>query len=204
MKIYKIAITGGPCGGKTSAMEMINTVFDKPGYIVLFVPEIATELKLGNVTSDTCGSADRFQKHLLKLQLEEEKVFEDAAAEMNAEKILIVCDRGALDNKAYMTPGGFQKALDELGTTEAELHSRYDAVFHLVTAADGAEEHYNTSNNEARTETPEEARRIDGNLRRAWEEHPHFRVIDNSTGYTTKINRLISEIQFFLGEPEAK
>ena len=32
--------------------------------------------------------------------------------------------------------------------------------------------------------------------------HPHLRVIDNSTSFEEKINRLISEISVFLGEPE--
>ena len=33
---------------------------------------------------------------------EKEKIFEHAARTMTSDKVLIVCDRGALDNKAYM------------------------------------------------------------------------------------------------------
>ena len=33
---------------------------------------------------------------------------------------------------------------------------RYDAVFHLVTAAQGAERFYTLENNQARSETPEQ------------------------------------------------
>ena len=33
--------------------------------------------------------------------------------------------------------------------------NRYDAVFHLITAADGAAKHYNLSTNQARHETIE-------------------------------------------------
>ncbi len=41
----------------------------------------------------------------------------------------------------------------------------------------------------------------DTKLISCWTGHPHFRVIDNSTDFETKINRLIVEIKTFLGEP---
>ena len=36
----------------------------------------------------------------------------------------------------------------------------------------------------------------------AWTGHPHFRIIDNSTGFDEKIKRLMLEITSYLGEPE--
>ena len=103
MQISKIVITGGPCGGKSTAMSWVQNAFTQKGYTVLFVPETATELIGGGVAPWTCGSNGEFQKCLFKLQLEKEKLFEQAARTMPAEKVLIVCDRGAIDNKAYMT-----------------------------------------------------------------------------------------------------
>ena len=44
---------------------------------------------------------------------------------------------------------------------EKDLRDNYDAVFHLVTAAKGAEEFYTLSNNTARTETVEEAMNLE-------------------------------------------
>ena len=102
MEITKIVITGGPCAGKTTAMSWVQNAFTQKGYRVLFVPETATELINGGVAPWTCGSSTDFQKNLLSLQLVKEKVFEAAARTMDAEKILMVCDRGALDNKAVM------------------------------------------------------------------------------------------------------
>ena len=87
----------------------------------------------------------------MKLEFEKEKVFEQAARTMDSDKILIVCDRGTLDNKAYMTEADFSLVLNELGLNEVELRDGYDAVFHLVTAAKGAEKFYTTANNTART-----------------------------------------------------
>lgn len=202
MEINKIVITGGPCGGKSTALSRIQNVFGKAGYTVLFVPETATELISGGVAPWTCGTNADYQKCQLKLQLEKEKVFETAAATMDSQKILIVCDRGTLDNKAYMTSAEFDSALAYIGTNEIELRDRYDAVFHLVTAAKGAAEFYTNANNTARTETPEQAAALDDKIISAWTGHPHFRVIDNGCSFEEKLKKLIAEISSFLGVPE--
>lgn len=92
--------------------------------------------------------------------------------------------------------------LEAIGSNEVELRDSYDAVFHLVTAAKGAEQFYTTANNAARTETVEQAAALDDKLIAAWTGHPHLRVIDNATDFEDKLKRLISEISVFLGEPE--
>lgn len=202
MEISKIVITGGPCAGKSTAMSWIQNAFTQLGYTVLFVPETATELITGGVAPWTCGTNAEYQKCQLKLQIEKENIFEMAAKTMDASKVLIVCDRGTLDNKAYMDNLEFNEALKFIGSNEVELRDNYDAVFHLVTAAKGAEEFYTTANNSARTETVEEAAALDDKLISAWTGHPHLRVIDNSSTFEDKMKKLIAEISTFLGEPE--
>ncbi|MBO5286918.1 MAG: AAA family ATPase [Clostridia bacterium] len=202
MEVYKIVITGGPCAGKSTAMSWVHTEFTKMGYTVLFIPETATELITGGVAPWTCGTNADYQKNHLLLQLKKEKVFEDAGRTMDTEKLLIVCDRGALDNKAYIDDEGFNAILSELGLNEVELRDGYDAIFHLVSAAKGAEEFYTTANNQARKETVKEAIELDDRLISAWTGHPHLRVIDNSQDFESKMKRLIREISLFLGEPE--
>lgn len=202
MEMNKIVITGGPCAGKSTAMSWLQNAFSKLGYVVLFVPETATELITAGVAPWTCGSRADYQKCQLKLQIEKEKVFEQAASTMYADKVLIVCDRGALDSKAYMEESEFAKAIQSIGSSEVELRDQYDAVFHLVTAAKGAEDFYTTANNSARTENVEQAKILDDKLIAAWTGHPHFRVIDNSSSFEGKMKRLISEVSTFLGEPE--
>lgn len=199
--IKKIVITGGPCAGKTTAMSWIQNAFTQRDYTVLFVPETATELITGGVAPWTCGTNQDYQKCQMQLQIEKEKVFCEAAKTMPSEKVLIVCDRGALDNKAYMDELEFSSVLGSMNLNEVTLRDNYDAVFHLVTAAKGAEECYTTANNTARRETVEEAARLDDKLISAWTGHPHFRVIDNATDFEKKLRRLISEIASFLGEP---
>ena len=200
-KITKIVITGGPCAGKTTAMSWIQNAFTKLGYAVLFVDETATQLITGGAAPWLSNSNKEFQWHLLQLQVAKEMAFADIAKTMKSDKILIVCDRAAMDNCAYMTEQEFGWVLKQMQTNKVAMRDQYDAVFHLVTAAKGAEKYYTLANNQARTETLEEASSLDDKLIAAWTGHPHFRVIDNSTGFEEKMLRLIREITAFLGEP---
>ena len=201
MQITKIVITGGPCAGKTTGMGKIQKEFAKLGYKVLFVSETATELITGGVAPWTLVTNEEYQKCQISLQKRKEEIFEQAAAKLGAEKVLIVCDRGVMDNRAYMNEQEFENVMRALGLHEVEERDQYDAVFHLTTAAKGALQAYTLSNNSARTETPEQAIEVDDRLIEAWTGHPHLRVIENSTSFEEKLNRLIAEIASFLGEP---
>ena len=202
MKITKIVITGGPCAGKTTAMSWIQNAFTKKGYMVLFVDETATELISGGAPWIYTRNNREYQLQVTKLMLAKESAFEDIAKTFDAEKVLIVCDRGTLDNRAYMNEEEFRYVLDQLHTNEIELRDHYDAVFHLVTAAKGAVEYYTLANNAARYETVEEAIRVDNGLIASWTGHPHLRVIDNRYDFQGKMMALITEIASFLGEPK--
>ncbi len=201
MEITKIVITGGPCAGKTTAMSWIQNAFTAKGYMVLFVDETATELISGGAPWKYTRNNREYQLQITKLMLAKEQAFEAVAKTFDAEKVLIVCDRGTLDNRAYMSDEEFRYVLDQLHTNEIELRDHYDAVFHLVTAAKGAEMFYTLANNAARYETPEEAVRVDDGLIASWTGHPHLRVIDNRYDFNEKMMALITEISAFLGEP---
>lgn len=198
MSVDKIVITGGPCAGKSTAMSKIQSELSQLGYKVFFIAESATELITSGLTP---FEFEKFQEYLLKYQLDKEAIYEKAAKDING-KVLIVCDRGTLDGKAFMSQEQFDNIIKSLHTNEIELRDNYGAVFHLVTAAKGAEKYYTTENNSARTETPEQAAILDDKTIDAWTGHPHFRIIDNSTDFDTKIKRLIKEITSYLGEPE--
>ena len=201
-QITKIVITGGPCAGKTTAMSWIQNAFTDLGYEVIFVPECATELINAGISGITCKNVVAFQNALMKLQIERERIYEEAAKTLKNDKVLIVCDRGIMDSKAYLSSLEFATVLYNINRNEIELRDNYDAVFHLVTAANGAKDFYTLENNKARTETIEEAILSDNKLIEAWNGHPHFRIIDNSSEFEDKMKRLIKEISLFLGEPE--
>lgn len=197
-KIYKIVITGGPCSGKTEAMSRIKDSLTEKGYTVLFCHETATELITGGVAPWTCNTNVEFQRCQLQLQYAKEKVFWKAANHMPGEQIIIIFDRGFLDNKVYMTDEEFERLLEEMGSTEKERQDWYDAVFHLITAAKGNEESYTLANNEARIETVEQARELDDKLLKAWKHHPHHEIIENSDDFDWKMEKLLEGISGFL------
>jgi len=199
MKISKIVITGGPCAGKTTATGWIQTALTRKGYTVLFVPETATELITGGVAPWTCGTNIEYQQCQIELQLEKERIFEQAARTMDVDKVLIVCDRGMMDNKAYMSEEDFEKVLEIVNSSEQEFCDRYDAVFHLLTAAKVAEEFYTTANNSARIETLEEAAILDDKIIDAWKSHKNLHIIRNNTShFEDKMKKLVAEIISFL------
>lgn len=201
-KITKIVLTGGPCAGKSTALNWIRETFTKKGYSVVFVSEGPTDLINGGITPWTCKTNIEFQTAVMKLQKEREKIFEDACHTLTSDKVLMVCDRGLMDGKAYVNEYEYKTILKNLNTTETEIRDCYDGVFHLVSCAIGAKEYYSSENNKARYETVEEAAKKDRQTLKAWTGHPHLRVIDNSTNFNDKMKRLIAEISVLLGEPE--
>ena len=76
--------------------------------------------------------------------------------------IVILCDRGLMDGSAYVEERAWQALLDETGLNPIIMRDRrYDAVIHMVTAANGAEEFFDNTTNEARYESVDEAKEKD-------------------------------------------
>ena len=196
-KIYKIVISGGPCAGKSCALQYIRDVFVKKGYQVLLIPESATELILGGIAPWTCQSILEYQSYQTHLQIEKERIFDHMAKTLEA-PVLIVCDRGLMDAKAYMKETEFNDMLQVFDASEKEWICRYDAVFLLETTAKGAEEHYSACSNKARSEGLQEARKLDDLTIQAWSNHPHTFYFDNSTNFEGKLAKLEKSIENFL------
>lgn len=197
--IHMIVVTGGPCAGKSTALSKIQNEFTQKGYTVLFIGESATEIINSGIKKNILRSKKDFQLAILRMQKAKEELYYEAASKMS-NKVLIVCDRGTLDGKAYISEVDFQYLMKVTNTNEIELRDSYDAVFHLVSAAKGAEEYYKPETNLARNETIEEAAILDDKIISAWTGHPHLRIIDNSTNFEGKLQRLIDEVYSFLGE----
>jgi len=200
---FEFVLTGGPCAGKTTALSVLEQALTARGYKVMIVPETATELINSGITPWEL-TQNVFQDMVLSRSFHKEEMVSRAAwrsAEHSNKNVVIFYDRGIMDGKAYTEHTAFKEMLHEYGYTETEARDRYDAIFHLVTAADGAEESYTLANNKARTETPEQARAADLRTRNAWVGHPHLRVIDNSTPFKEKIDRLIKEVFSVMGLP---
>ena len=194
-KHMKVAVTGGPCAGKTTAMQKIVEEFTEKGYKVFVVSETATELINGGAKPFGDNPIDilEFQRYVLEMQLNKEKLFEKIA-ENTQQDTIILCDRGIMDNRAYINNKQFRQLLKEFELNEMEIMSSYDLVLHLVTAADGAEEYYTTANNTARTETPEQARALDKKTLNSWIGHENLSIITNNGNFDDKLHSVIRAI----------
>src|SRR5580704_3700056 len=171
--LHRIVLTGGPCGGKTTALARISEHLQSCGLAVFRVPEAATLLLSGGCRFVSMSAEQRlhFQEQLLRLTLAMEDSFSAIARNLGRPAV-ILCDRGAMDGSAYLEPEQWRTLLERGGWNVAGLRDdRYDAVIHLVTAADGAESFYNTLTNAARKENLEQARALEGRLREAWLGH---------------------------------
>jgi CYTH domain-containing protein len=142
--------------------------------------------------------------------LETQLAFEDQfmrLAEVCTKPVLIVCDRGTMDISAYIKPEEWEEITAMAGTSTNALMERYDAVLHLVSAADGAEQYYTTATNATRYEQANEeglriARELDKKVIKAWTGHPHLRVINNHLDFENKLNRVLNEISKVVGLPQ--
>ena len=207
-KITKIVLTGGPCAGKTTALLRITDHFSNLGYKVFTVPEVPTLYSQAGWSYLT-QNPDLYyegERAILETQLALEDTF-TRLAETCTKPALIICDRGTLDVSAYISPEMWEDITAKAGTNTNDLRSRYDAVLHLVSAADGAEQYYTTATNAIRYEQMNEeglriARELDKKVINAWSGHPHLRVINNHDDFDTKMLRVLKEISHVLGLPQ--
>lgn len=205
----KIVLTGGPCAGKTTALNYLYEKLSDYGFSVIIVPETATFMINAGLDPRKAVPGKpfdhfAFQKLLLEAQVAlEDKIFIPAAEIKGGDKQVIIFDRGCMDCRAYMAKEEFEQVLkDNLWSVVDLRDKRYDAVIHLVTAANGKMEYYNYSNT-ARLEKPNEAMESDLRIQNAWLGHPHLRVIDNSTDFREKMKRVLNAVRRILGIPMA-
>jgi predicted ATPase len=181
---FTVVLTGGPCGGKSSSLSTISSAARSKGFNVFVVPEVPTMLISGGCVYPGVDGGRKlleYEKGLIELQLQIEESFLRIAASTRQPSVIIM-DRGLLDVPAYLPPGQWRQVLRDNALTERQLAARYDLVVHLNSAADGAEQFYTIANNQARTETAEEARELDAKIVANWRRaHPNVVVIDNSS-----------------------
>ncbi|KAL7540983.1 hypothetical protein ACHAXR_010537 [Thalassiosira sp. AJA248-18] len=204
--VYKIVLTGGPCGGKTTSMARLAPYLRERGFEVITCPEAFSVLVNNGMSFDYLAAVQGMdivvQDTVMDMQIGLEDGFERVLRARGKPAVLL-CDRGLMDGSAYMSQEAWDRLLDKRDVQcVSELREgRYNAVFHLVTAAEGAEQYYTLDNNEVRTETPELARELDNMTRNAWVGHPNLKIFDNSTDFETKLQRIVEETARLVGLP---
>ncbi len=196
MKIERIVLTGGPCGGKSEALVRVRKHFEQKGWTVLAIAETATELILGGIAPWTCPDRKSFQQAQMRLQIAKEDLYLEYASRIGGERTIVLMDRGTVDSRAFLGKEVYSRAVRELGLDEKKLLERYDVVCHLKSAAGSG--HYTTMNNTARREDEEEAARLDEAHLSAWEAHPRRIVVPSFPDFEDKIAFLLRELDALL------
>merc|ERR1712038_37950 len=200
-KIWKLVLTGGPCGGKTTGQARLSTFFENLGWKVYRVPETATVLLGGGVNfADLPEYAQiEFQENLLRTMIQIENSF-FALAEASERNCLVICDRGTMDASAFVSKQEWDEILQRNMCDEVDIRdNRYHQVVHMVTSAKGAEQYYTIEHHATRLEGLEEARERDTKAAEAWIGHPYVDIIDNNCDFESKVNRLISRVALKMG-----
>lgn len=182
----RVALTGGPNGGKTTALSIIKESF---GSDVELVKEAATLVYGGGYPRN--DNSPRHTYHVQRIIYFVTKELEALAQETSPAK-LMVCDRGTMDGAIYW-PYGPEDFLKEMNTTKEAEYARYDLVIHLSPPQD--ESAYQATS--VRTENLKGAMEIDEKILKIWEGHPNRIVIDKNASYLKKaevIKEVISNI----------
>jgi predicted ATPase len=181
----RIAVTGGPGAGKTTAVDLFRREL---GDAVVVVPEAGTLLFSGGFPrSDLPGPRKAAQMAIYQTQ----RYLEAAYAELFPERILL-CDRGTLDGAAYWPEDG-SNFFESIGTTFDVEAARYDAVIFFETAAAGGNSI--EGGNPFRTETIPEAVVLDKRLQQVWSRHPDFTLVPHHPSFFRKLTMALGAIE---------
>jgi len=177
MRKKKIVLTGGPGGGKTTALDLFRREFKDE---VVIVPEAATLLfKNGIVKPSNLEETKRTQLSIYYMQKNLEKIYERQFPEKT-----LICDRGCLDSLAYW-PGHQDEFLSLVQSDMNTEYQRYDAVIFFETAASSGQDIH--SNNPYRSESDEQAIELDKKLQEIWRKHPNYHHVGSSISFIEKI-----------------
>lgn len=200
MLVSKICLTGGPCAGKTKALSKLEQELSDMGYKVFIINEIATRIINAGIKSfgeDAIKMID-FEDIMLNLQLAEESAYEKACNLID-KKCIILCDRGVFDVKSFVNSEEFDSLLNKYNLSKLKLIDSYNVVIHMNTCAKGAQEFYTVENNKARSEGIKEAVIRDDRCQDAWSFHPNLKIVDNSTNFDDKVDKVVNIIRESLG-----
>ena len=204
MFFKKFVLTGGPCGGKTTILQLLRDRLQDAGFRVIIVPEAATIVipnfpDIAEIIAHHPAQHREIQRAIIDVNCSLEYALTTLSSPQ--ERTIVIFDRHNTDARVYAGDTVYLEILSEKGLHPDNERDRFDGILHLVTAADGAEAYYGNENNAARYESAEKARERDKELQRAWTGTPHLAIIDNSTGFQEKQERAWKWLCHWIGLP---
>lgn len=189
-KVFKIVLTGAPCGGKTDCMRFIAESFEKMGYRVICVNETAKELYDAGLTLNNDYEAALFNRAFIELQKYKEDLYTNISYGLKDEKIIVLFDRGILDVAVFMGYQSFEDYSNEQGIDIDTLLAGYNAIIHLHTVAEYSFDVYNNSTNPVRKEKAEEAFSMDKQYTKLWNKFYEVKEVDAYEFFEDKIEKI--------------
>ncbi len=206
-QVKKIALTGGPCAGKSQVLEALQAEF---GDKLQVLPEVATKLLempyeqggVGIPGKDLEWSREwqeNFQKLIIEKQLDDETLLTQIAS-LSGEDVVLICDRGILDGAAYVEDGR-ESFLAQNHLELEQCFGLYDVVIHLNSLATDNPQLYEElkHSNPSRFEDGETARSIDEAIAQAYEGHPNLIRIPAQPSIEDKISYCRQIVEKFGG-----
>lgn len=212
MKIFKVVLTGGPGGGKTSVLNAIkNLAITEEGYKniiklgdkkikLVTISETATELISSGITPTEAERIYDFQDILFEIQKsKEESSIKSLRFGYDADVILFLYDRGLLDGMAYLDKKGeFEDIMASKDVKELDILDKYDLVLDLLSTATCAPEKYGFESNEARFEDVEWAKSVDRKTSAAWVGHRNMKLFDSGVSLEEEVNNVIEYLKDYI------
>lgn len=187
-KITKIALTGGPCSGKTSIVERLAAEFYSDDRDVFICPESAYEVIANGGSRDDYFC---FETLVAKKQLENEAEILKKAEESEKNEVVIFYDRALTDCFGYVDDK--DKFAENIGINIIDSWARYDALIVLQTAPES--EYVSTC---ARIEDYQAALKFEQKLLGVTVGHSHLRYVKNQTNFEEKYQSVKAEINSIL------
>ena len=203
----RIVLTGGPGSGKTTVLNSIVNMYTSLGVKVVVVSETATEIINSGIKpfgDDKIEMLD-FQKLVLSLQLSKEKIYDEAIRMYQKvhpnEDILIIYDRGSIDNKAYITDEEFDAVMQSVCDDDySTILNKYDLIIDLV----GSKKFYTLENNKARSESADVALTLGEKTLKSWVGHPKVKIVGPKENMNDKVSEVVSYINELLSKKNQK
>jgi nicotinamide riboside kinase len=174
-KKFKVVITGGPSGGKTTLIEALQKDFSKQ---ISVAPEAASILYKGGWPRKKTNMARR---HTQRAILFSQRELEDMILASTSHPV-ILCDRGSLDSLAYW-PSSEDSFFEEIQSNRQQELARYEWVLHMDTAPQDSYD----GEDPIRTENYEEAAELNEKIKGAWSGHPRRFIIGQQSDFFAKL-----------------
>lgn len=192
-RLPRIALSGAPCTGKTTALKMLK---DRLGGEVRVVPEIAAFVFDAELFPPPNESEDhRFAEAISSMRMALEDMA-DVQRTRRPELEAIIVDRAVHDAAAYLE-GGINELAEAIRKPVWELHDRYDLVLYFTVPARHILEFY-WKTKSYRIDDIAIVDELDRKTRATWVGHPNVVEVPAAMMWEERCETIEREVRHFI------